>query len=422
MSHLDEGQLNALLDGELAETERKTAEAHLESCAECRREYAEARALMAGADDLIAAVDLPTRSGPPAAVPKARPGTFRWRNVAWAASILCAVGLGWLARSDQLISPESGRYAKDLGDAAAAPATPQAAPSPAPVTPGDSLRSNEKRAADPANGGLAFRVGSADQKAVQPGPPPAARDESRVPAVEPGTPPAKLEDGPAAVAKENAPGAGTDGLQALTNRADKAADNTRDSPTLASAEGRLARKTAQEEQPAALAERALAASQAPSQTAPMESAASGFAAAAPVPAGRRDRAAEAFRATPMEAAVRILGGSIRLVDGMTPTRVMVGPGLLVRGADPGLEIVRVVYDDPPGRELWLDQQRPRTGVSEADREGLGAVTTLLPGDTLVVIYKSGEHGLRWIHQSGFRLGLTGFLPADSLRALARRVQ
>jgi hypothetical protein len=123
----------------------------------------------------------------------------------------------------------------------------------------------------------------------------------------------------------------------------------------------------------------------------------------------------------MEAAVRILGGSIRLVDGMTPTGVLVGPGTLVSGADPGLEIVRVVYDDPPGRELWLDQQRPRENRNELDAGGRGA-TTLLLGDTLVVTGTGAQRGLRWIHQSGFRLGLTGFLPADSLRALARKVQ
>jgi hypothetical protein len=136
---------------------------------------------------------------------------------------------------------------------------------------------------------------------------------------------------------------------------------------------------------------------------------------------RRSRQSVAFQPTAMEAAVRILGGSIRLVDGMTPTRVLVGSGSLVSGADPAREVVRVVYMDPPGRELWLDQQRPDERANEADAPGLAA-TTLLAGDTLVTPGPGGARNLRWIHQSGFRLGLTGFLPADSLRALARRVQ
>jgi len=119
--------------------------------------------------------------------------------------------------------------------------------------------------------------------------------------------------------------------------------------------------------------------------------------------------------------VRILGGSIRLVDGMTPIRVQVAPGRMVPGADPGLEIVRVVYNDPPGRELWLDQQRPSEPGGDAEVHGQRA-TTLLPGDTLIAAGPAGSRKLRWVHQTGFRLGLTGFLPADSLRALARRVQ
>lgn len=36
MSHLDEGQLTCLLDGELTATERTEVEAHLATCSECR--------------------------------------------------------------------------------------------------------------------------------------------------------------------------------------------------------------------------------------------------------------------------------------------------------------------------------------------------------------------------------------------------
>ena len=37
MSHLDEGQIHALLDGELTPAERSQAEEHLGGCAECRQ-------------------------------------------------------------------------------------------------------------------------------------------------------------------------------------------------------------------------------------------------------------------------------------------------------------------------------------------------------------------------------------------------
>jgi hypothetical protein len=47
---------------------------------------------------------------------------------------------------------------------------------------------------------------------------------------------------------------------------------------------------------------------------------------------------------------------------------------------------------------------------------------LLPGDTLVTPAPDGASSLNWVSQTMFRLGLRGFLPTDSLRALARRVR
>lgn len=403
MPHLDEGQLHALLDGELDQAERQAAEAHLESCSECRREFAEARALMAGADDLIAAVDVPPGTRPAAVAPKARSSGFRWTNVAWAASVFLAVGLGWLARADERLSRAGASAAQPVGDVAAAPALT------------DSFRAEEKRA--PTNGPLAAATGSADRKVARPGAT-LQRDEAPAAAGGLSAPPAKPESPAQEAAKQRDQAGNTDALRALTNPADKDAEDARqNSAPVATEQGRLALKTEPASQPAPVEERPMAIA----QSLPKESATSRFAPAAAAPAGRRDREFGGFRATPMDTAVRILGGSIRLVDGMTPTRVLVGQGAMVSGADPGLEIVRVVYNDPPGRELWLDQQRPEASLNEADGAGKAA-TTLLPGDTLVVIYKAGQRGLRWIHQSGFRLGLTGFLPADSLRVLARRVQ
>jgi hypothetical protein len=125
-----------------------------------------------------------------------------------------------------------------------------------------------------------------------------------------------------------------------------------------------------------------------------------------------------FRQVEMKEAVRVLSGSIRLVDGLQPERVLLGPGELVRGADLALPLIRVVYQDPPGRELWLDQQR------RADGEGGGlrdSRSGMLVGDTIVSRGPAGSSSIRWIDEHGFRLALTGFLSADSLNALIRRV-
>jgi hypothetical protein len=129
---------------------------------------------------------------------------------------------------------------------------------------------------------------------------------------------------------------------------------------------------------------------------------------------RRQRSS--VRTVTLEEAVRTLGGTIRLVDGMVPARVEV-----VESAGPGNRRIRVVYFDPPGRELWLDQERQLADSRDAYRM-LDDEASLLVGDTLVVAGAAGRQTLSWVDQTGLRLGLTGFLPADSLRGLARRVR
>ena len=130
-----------------------------------------------------------------------------------------------------------------------------------------------------------------------------------------------------------------------------------------------------------------------------------------------------FRTSSLEEAVRVLDGTVLLIDGMTPQMVLVGPGAAFAGGNPNQEVVRVVYDDPPGRQLWLDQQRIEQGVEgAAQARAGGSKLNLLPGDTLVTPGADGASSLNWVSQTMFRLGLRGFLPADSLRALARRVR
>lgn len=126
----------------------------------------------------------------------------------------------------------------------------------------------------------------------------------------------------------------------------------------------------------------------------------------------------AFREVPLEEAVRTLGGSVKLIDGLNPTRVQLGPTERVSGG-PTLELVRITYLDPPGRELWLDQQR--SPVPSEGRAGPAPTASLLDGDTVVSAAGGGLSRVRWMSPDGFRLTLTGYLPGDSLRALVRRV-
>ena len=69
MSHLDEGTLHALLDGELETHEVAEIQAHLGSCASCGLRLREVKEFLAEADRLIASVDLATVPASAAARP-----------------------------------------------------------------------------------------------------------------------------------------------------------------------------------------------------------------------------------------------------------------------------------------------------------------------------------------------------------------
>ena len=359
MSHLDEGQLTCLLDDELTADERRAAEAHLGTCAECRRLYEEIRAFSGEADALVGAVELPrapaalpARAAPvPIATPRGKP--LPWRSLAWAATVILAIGLGYSMRrtgpglSSSDIGAEKGIAERELTPPAAAPMPAESGP--------------------PAVGfTMPRRVDVAQPTAAPP-----ARSEEAGP---PPSPPAAMP-APAAPQRDN---------RLAVTAADAA-----DAP--AGATGNLEARAAVSTKQAAGEARA---------------------GAAPV---------VAFHQVAMEEAVRTLGGSIRLLDGLKPQRVLTGPGTLVPGASADAPVVRVVYEDPPGRELWLDQQR--LPLAEGARSGVAAAAApLLVGDTVAAPAAQGMQSLRWMDQAGFRLALTGFLPTDSLRVLLRRVE
>lgn len=117
-------------------------------------------------------------------------------------------------------------------------------------------------------------------------------------------------------------------------------------------------------------------------------------------------------AVSMEHAVSRLGGTIRLVDGMEPVAVRT-----IADSSPGAEAVRVVYLDPPARELWLDQRRIPTTDELA-----GRADNLIVGDTIASVHPDGRRSLDWRDAAGFHLSLSGYLPLDSLHVLARRVR
>lgn len=109
MSHVDDGTLHALVDNELDAAERSAVEAHLASCGDCARRFAEATAMARQVVTLFGALDAPApavRVAPSPAVVLAPPGVvhpaarmrarfFTLQRVAVAASVLLVAGVSY---------------------------------------------------------------------------------------------------------------------------------------------------------------------------------------------------------------------------------------------------------------------------------------------------------------------------------------
>jgi len=127
ISHVDDGQLHAYLDGELPQAEAWRLEAHLGECPACRGRLEEQRALIARAGELLALAAPPARDVPPF---PSRPGDAqppppaRWPArlpLAWAATVVLALAAGWYLRGEPPIAPA----APDRRAAAANAAAPR---------------------------------------------------------------------------------------------------------------------------------------------------------------------------------------------------------------------------------------------------------------------------------------------------------
>src|SRR5690349_10992429 len=98
MPHVDEGQLHAYLDGELTPVERARVDEHLAGCAACRTRLDEERELVERASKLLGFALPGDRPAPPlSALARPRPRRF-WHvrmPLAWAATVILAIGLGW---------------------------------------------------------------------------------------------------------------------------------------------------------------------------------------------------------------------------------------------------------------------------------------------------------------------------------------
>ncbi len=101
MPHLDEGTLHALVDGEIPSSDLPPLQGHLASCAACRTALEEARALAGEALDLVESLQVPEASSPRSGgvpLPSPRASSLPWTRLAWAATVVVAVGVGYGVR------------------------------------------------------------------------------------------------------------------------------------------------------------------------------------------------------------------------------------------------------------------------------------------------------------------------------------
>jgi len=132
-----------------------------------------------------------------------------------------------------------------------------------------------------------------------------------------------------------------------------------------------------------------------------------------------------FRVTDVDAAAASLGGLLRTLDGWSLESVKVGPGSLVPGALATRDVVRLVYSDVQVRRVNLDQQLvplPRDTSIAARERSVPPALGVNYGDTLVTTGPNGEARIRWLDRMGLWMSLSGAMPADSLRSLLPRIR
>jgi putative zinc finger protein len=425
MSHLDEGTLHALLDGELDLTEVSEIQMHLGTCVACGSRLQEVKQVLAEADRLVGAMDVPpgaTRSrGEPARTPPPPPRQLlhepdpwadtptllvpdpvdpqarrlRWmRGLKWAAAILVVVGAGRALSS--AFQPSHPRLAeRDL--TSASPRVP-----PAVVSPQESRRAEAPAAATPkaktSRPPLQNRPSAQSALATQ-----GAAPRSRQ------TIDARSPDSAAQLADAVAPGTVDDTTPAVSQEA--AEDNTSDTATtLAAAAGAAVDSTDEQKKGA---QDTVSEAVSPNDDVAVRGAAAAAlaeldrqrrreranAATAALPPARPvqpepevasaprtlEQRAQIYLRVGLDEAARQLGGPVHVIEGMTPQFIGLTRGQLVPGADPNRPVVRVVYLDSRGRMILLDQQRTRAGQAPGAAAGnLRWVT----GD--VMLYLRGE--------------------------------
>jgi hypothetical protein len=416
MSHLDEGTLHALLDGELELSQVQEIQLHLGTCAACGSRLQDVKQFLAEADRLVGALEVPAEGGrsrparaahrePPPAdpVPPARP--YRepepWvaetppplllpdpldglqRRKRWMRGLAVAATLGVVFIGGRVITsalkpskPELQFTERDL-------ATPTPTPPPAVVSQEERGRpastvAKQSRPSPANRAPTPKAVPRAEPKVLADRSPMAAMDQIDTTSAAYDSAPLEELSAPAAdtlaLAVRGEKAAAEDEAKPEQPRADAARDDA-DLETRRAASAALAELDRER-----MRSRANAATAALPRPEPAPAAET----APPAPRTLEQRA-QIYLRIGLDEAVRQLGRPVHVIEGMSPEFIGLAQGRVVSGADPGRPVVRVVYLDRRGRMILLDQQRMLTGQAPGAASGslrwaLGDVMLYLHGD------------------------------------------
>ncbi|HUG28081.1 MAG TPA: zf-HC2 domain-containing protein, partial [Gemmatimonadales bacterium] len=169
MRHPDDGTLMALLDGEIPSDELAPITEHLDGCEECRARLDAAGAMMTASDNLIGALGdmAPAMADPSVLRLPRRSRTVLYRNLAWAATVAMAAGLGYSMRGPDLapapatVALEPSVGATEVPTATVPDATAQSVEQERPAAPPtmQAARTEEPPAATPPAPAAGFAAG-----------------------------------------------------------------------------------------------------------------------------------------------------------------------------------------------------------------------------------------------------------------------
>ena len=419
MSHLDEGTLHALLDGELDLAEVSEVQKHLGTCVACGSRLQEVKQVMAEADRLVGAMEVPAaaRSRPepqPRAAQSSPPPPFQPSHEAsawdeppvllvpdpidpgakrrrWIRGLALVAALGGVVLGGKLISsafqpshpvlPE-----RDLTSVSQAPAAPPVVSKEETRKPASTLATRETKQtrAQPRTPAAPAPRPARVREEVTPDTQTMAADTDNSAAED-----SALVDSLALAAQAASESVNQAEQLAVGAVADSSPSGGRQaraeqSPGEADAETRRAAAAAlaelDRERRRQRANAATAALPPPARPEPVE--------AEPEPAPRPptlEQRSQVYLRIGLDEAVKQLGGPVHVIEGMTPELIGLTRTQLIPGSGPTRPVVRVVYVDARGRLILLDQQRVASGAAPS---APGGSLRWIIGD--VMLYLRGE--------------------------------